>query len=142
MSSQVIIQYATLISLVVGILGLATAVSINRQQVTTQIFLELSARYDALLNTFPVGVWTSTEAQLPAPTDELTVSVLRYCSLVSFSYYLFQVRRIPKKMWALMLPSVARRLRSPLFVREWKAVKSEFESFPDFLDLIMSIQKS
>jgi hypothetical protein len=90
MSTQVVVQYATLVSLGVGVLGLATAVLIHRQQVTTQIFLELSARYDALLHSSPVGVWTSTEGQLPAPTDELTTSVLRYCSLLSFSYLLSQ----------------------------------------------------
>ncbi len=140
MSAQVI-QYATLISLAVGILGLGLAVLIHRQQVTTQIFLELSARYDALLNTLPIGVWRSTEGQLPAPTDELAVSVLRYFTLVSFGYFLFQQRRIPKKMWALMRPSVERTLRNPVFVREWKAARSEFEGFPDFLALVMSIQE-
>jgi hypothetical protein len=41
MSGQVIIQYATLISLGVGILGLGIAVLMHRQQVATQIFLEL-----------------------------------------------------------------------------------------------------
>jgi hypothetical protein len=140
MSGQVIVQYASLISLAVGILGLGIAVLIHRQQVTTQIFLELSARYDALLHTSSFGVWMSTEAQLPAATHELTAYVLRYCSLVSFSYFLFRRRRIPRKMWALMLPSIERTLRSPLFVREWKTVRSEFQSFPDFMALVTSAQ--
>lgn len=140
MSTQVLVQYATLVSLGVGVLGLATAVLIHRQQVTTQIFLELSARYDALLNTSPVGLWTSPEGQLPAATGELTISVLRYFSLVSFSYFLFQRRSIPKKMWELMLPSFERTLRSPLLLREWRTVRSEFESFPDFLAFVTSIQ--
>jgi len=142
MSTQVVVQYATLVSLGVGVLGLATAVLIHRQQVTTQIFLELSARYDALLHSFPVGVWTSAEGQLPASTDGLTTSVLRYCSLVSFGYFLFQRRSIPKKMWELMLPSFERTLRSPLFLREWRTVRSEFESFPDFLAFVTSIQEN
>ena len=142
MSTQVVVQYATLVSLGIGVLGLALAVLIHRQQVTTQILLELSARYDALLNTAPVGLWTSPEGQLPAPTGELTVSVLRYCSLVSFCYFLFQQRRIPKKMWELMLPSIERTLCGALLVREWKTVRSEFQSFPDFSALVASIQGS
>jgi hypothetical protein len=114
---------------------------IHRQQVTTQIFLELSARHDALLHSSPACVWTNAESQLPAPTDELTASVLRYCSLISFSYFLLQQRSIPKKMWELMLPSVERTVRSPLFLREWRRVRSEFESFTDFLAFVASIQE-
>jgi hypothetical protein len=142
MSSQVVVQYAAVVSLGAGVLGLALAVLIHHQQVTTQIFLELSARYDALLNTATVGLWTSPQGQLPAPTDELTVSVLRYCSFVSFSYFLFQQRRIPKKMWQLMLPSIERTLRSPFFVREWKTVSSEFQFYPEFSALAVSTQGS
>jgi len=112
MSTQVMIQYATLISLAIGMLGLGLAVSIHRQQITTQIFLELSARFDALLNTLPISVWRSTEGQLPAQTDELAVSVFRYFSLVSFGYFLFQQGRIPKNMWELMRPSVERTIRN------------------------------
>jgi hypothetical protein len=58
----------------------------------------------------------STEAQLPAATGELTAYVLRYCSLVHFCYFMLQQRRIPRKMWTLMLPSIERTLRSRLFV--------------------------
>jgi hypothetical protein len=141
MSGQVIIQYTTLISLGVGILGLGIAVLIHRQQAATQIFLELSARYDALLHTSSFGVWMSTEAQLPAATHELTAYVLRYCSLVYFCYFMFQQRRIPKKMWTLMLPSIERTLRSPLFVREWKTISFEFQSFPDFFALVEAAQE-
>jgi hypothetical protein len=124
---------------VVGFLGLAIAVLIHRQQVTTQIFLEISNRYGELLVTSPTGMWTRAEAQLPDPSDELTVSILRYCSLVSFAYFLLQRRMIPMKMWALILPSVKRTRRNPLFVRKWKSVRSEFESFPDFLAFVVSI---
>jgi hypothetical protein len=49
-------QTCTLLSVVVGFLGLAIAVLIHRQQVSTQIFLEISSRYDELLTTSPVGM--------------------------------------------------------------------------------------
>ena len=44
MSLSSIIQYATLFSLLIGLLGLGTAMLIHRQQVTTQIFLAVSSR--------------------------------------------------------------------------------------------------
>ncbi len=142
MSTQVIVQYGTLVSLGIGVLGLAAAVLIHRRQVTTQIILELSARYDALLHSLPAGVWTKGEGQLPAATDEVTTSILRYCSLASLSYFLFQRGNIPRNVWELVLPSVVRTLRSPLFLREWGIVRSEFESFPDFVAFVTSIQAS
>jgi hypothetical protein len=110
---------------------------------TTQIFLAVSARYDELLQTSSAGFWMSrvAEADLPEPTDELTISLLRYCAHVSFSYFRFKRRRIPTKTWKLMLPSVERTIRSPLFVREWQIVESGFESFPDFVALVTSIQE-
>jgi hypothetical protein len=138
-----VVQYATLLSLGIGVLGLATAVLIHRQQVTTQIFLALSARYDELLQTVPAGVWIGreTEANLGAPNDDLSISVLRFYLHVSFSYFLFRRRRIPGSMWKLMLPSVKRTLRSPLFVRQWQVVKLEFETFPEFVAFVVSIQQ-
>ncbi len=143
MSVQVIVQYATLMSLLIGSLGLAVAFFIHREQVRTQIFLALSARYDELLHSSSADVWLSTPAEgtvLAERTHQVTISALRFCTLVSLTYYLFRDRRIPKRMWHLMLRSAERRMRSPLFVREWEHLKSEFESFPEFVELVTSVQ--
>jgi len=69
----------------------------------------------------------------------LTTSTLRFCTLVSLTYFLFLERRISKRMWHLMLRSAERRMRTPLFVREWQHVRSEFESFPAFVELVTSV---
>jgi hypothetical protein len=143
MSLQHIIQFATLFSVLVGGLGLAVAFVIHREQVKTQIFLALSARYDELVHSSSAGVWLSVpeEATLTERSHEMTISALRFCTLVSLTYFLFLERRISKRMWHLMLRSAERRMRTPWFVREWEHLRSEFESFPEFVELVTSVQR-
>jgi hypothetical protein len=142
MNVQQIIQYATLFSVLLGGLGLAVAFLIHREQVKTQIFLALSARYDELLHSSSADVWLSAPAgtMLPERSTEVTIAALRFCTLVSMTYYLFLERHIPKRMWHLMLRTAERRMRSPLFVREWQHLRSEFESFPEFVEFVTSVQ--
>lgn len=142
MNIQPFIQYATLISVLVGGLGLAVAFFIHREQVRTQIFLALSARYDELLHSSSYDVWLSIPAgtMLPEQSHEVTISALRFCTFVSLTYYLYLEHHIPKRMWHLMLRTAERRMRSPLFVREWQHLKSEFESFPEFVEFVTSVQ--
>jgi hypothetical protein len=141
MSFGHIIQYATLLSLLMGGLGLVVAVVNHREQVKTQIFLAMSAQYDELLKNSSSGLWLSRSlcTELPQPTDELSISMLRFCTLVSLTHLLYLERRIPKRMWELMLRSAERRFRSPLFMREWEHLRIEFESFPEFVALVTSV---
>ncbi|HLH08017.1 MAG TPA: hypothetical protein VKW78_12335 [Terriglobales bacterium] len=138
-----IIQYATLLSLLMGGLGVVVAVVNHREQVKTQIFLAMSAHYDELLKNSSATFWLSVPGgtELPEQTNELTISMLRFCTLVSLTYLLFCERRIPKRMWELMLRSAERRFRSPLFMREWEHLKTEFESFPEFVALVTAVHR-
>jgi hypothetical protein len=144
MNVQEMIQYATLLSVLVGSLGLAVAFVIHREQVKTQIFLALSARYDELMHSSSAGVWVSIPHEgttLAQRSPELTVSAMRFCTLVSLTYFLFLERRISKRMWHLMLWSAERRMQTPWFVREWENLRSEFKSFPEFIELVTSVQR-
>ncbi len=138
-----ILQYATLLSILMGGLGLVVAVGIHREQAKTQIFLALSAQYDELLKNSSAAFWLSVPvgAELPERTDDLTISMFRFCTLVSLTYLLFLEHRIPKRMWELMLRSAERRFRSPLFMREWEHVRTEFEAFPEFIALVASVHR-
>jgi hypothetical protein len=138
-----IIQYATLLSLLMGGVGLVVAVLIHREQVKTQIFLAMSAQYDELLKNSSAEFWLSVPlgTELPERTDDLIISMLRFCTLVSLTYLLFREHRIPKQMWELMLRSAERRFRSPLFMREWEILRTEFESFPEFVTLVTSVHR-
>jgi hypothetical protein len=138
-----IIQYATLLSLLMGGLGLVVAVMNHREQVKTQIFLAMSAQYDELLKNSSAEFWLSMPhgTELPERTDDLIISMLRFCTLVSLTHLLYLERRIPKRMWELMLRSAERRFRSPLFMREWEHLRTEFESFPEFVALVTSVHR-
>jgi hypothetical protein len=138
-----IIQYATLLSILMGGLGVVVAISNRRVQVKTQIFLAMSAQYSELLKNSSAGFWLSVppDRELPERTDDLTISTLRFCTLVSLTYLLFLERRIPIRMWELMLRSAERRFRSPLFMREWEQLRTEFESFPEFVTLVISAHR-
>jgi hypothetical protein len=138
-----LIQYATLSSLLMGGLGVVVAVLNHREQVKTQIFLAMSARYEELLKNSSAAFWLSVPpgTELPERTDDLTISMLRFCTLVSLTYLLFLERRIPKRMWELMLCSAERRFRSPLFMREWGQLRTEFGAFPEFVSLVASVHR-
>ncbi|HEX4773497.1 MAG TPA: hypothetical protein VH351_21885 [Bryobacteraceae bacterium] len=142
MKIQLVLQYATLISILIAGLGIVVAVCMNRAQVRTQIFLALSAQYDQLVHSSSSGVWLSMspDTVLPERTDDLTISALRFCTLVSITYYLYREGRIPPRMWTLMLRSAERRMRNPVFVREWDHLRLEFESFPEFVTLVSAVQ--
>jgi hypothetical protein len=143
MNTGLIIQYATLLSLLIGGLGVAVAFFIHREQVNTQIFLTLMTRYDELLQSASPGIWLDMApgTRLPERTQDLTISALRFCTMFSLTYLLFREHRLPRAGWHLILHSAECRLRSPLFVREWEHLRSEFESLPEFIALVDSVQR-
>jgi hypothetical protein len=126
-----------------GGLGLAVGILIHREQVKMQLFVAISGWYDELLRHSTSGLWLEIPSgtNLPERNSELTISALRYCTLISLTYLLFLDNRVPNRMWQLMLHSGTRRLRHPLFVREWEYLKFEFEAFPEFLELVSSVQQ-
>lgn len=137
-----IIHLATLVSLLMGGLGVVVAIRNHREQVKTQIFLALSARYDELLQHSPSALWLNNSWRESAERSEhLIISIMRFCTLVSLAYYLFRERRISKQMWELLLRSAERRFRSPVFIREWEQLRAEFEAFPEFVALVTSMHR-
>ena len=137
-----ILQYATLFSVGIGLLGVAISLLTNRQQLTTHIFLAVFSRYDELLENSSAGFWASLlpETELPEPSEELTMSVFRYYNNTFLMFFLHKWGRIPAKLWNLILPAVRRRLRSPAFLREWKKLESEFEHLPEFSAFVRNVQ--
>ena len=120
MNTGLILQYAMLLSLLIGGVSVAVAVVIHREQLKTEIFLAMSARYDELLQSSSTGVWLGMPAGavLPERCDHLSISALRFYTLVSLTYFLFREHRIPRRMWQLMLRSAEPRMRNPLICPE------------------------
>ena len=142
MNINYLLQYATLFSVAVGLLGVAMALFVNRQQVNTQIFLALASQYDDLLGSSSAGLWATlhSENDLPEPSSELTTWMLRYYMHLALIFVLHESGVVPGKLWKLNLPVMERRLRSPVFVREWKLLQNEFEHLPDFASFVSDIQ--
>ncbi|MBV8808652.1 MAG: hypothetical protein JO033_08255 [Acidobacteriaceae bacterium] len=142
MTTTLILQYATLLSLLIGGVSVAVAVFNHRQQLKTQIFLALSARYDELMHNSSAELWLTRTpvASSHQGSNDSTMSALRFCILFSVTYFLFLEHQIPKRMWRLILHSAERRMRNPIFVREWQELRVEFESFPGFVNLVNSVQ--
>jgi len=137
-----VIHLATLVSLLMGGLGLVVAILNHREQVKTQIFLALSARYDELLQHASSALWiSSSRTQSSERRDDVIISMMRFCTLVSLTYFLFRQHRISKQMWDLMLRSAERRFQSPAFMREWGHLRAEFEAFPEFVSLVTSMHR-
>ena len=138
-----VIHLATLVSLLMGGLGVVVAIVNHREQVKTQIFLALSARYDELLKDSSSALWlnNSPATQISEEADDVFISMMRFCTLVSITYFLFREHRISKPMWELMLRSAERRFQSPAFMRKWDHLRAEFEAFPEFISLVASMHR-
>ena len=142
MNINSLLRYATLFSVAIGLLGVAIALFANRQQVNTQIFLALVSQYDDLLGSSSAGLWDSlhSENNLPEQSSELTSWTLRYYTHLALIFVLHESGVVPGKLWKLNLPVMERRLRTPVFIREWKLLQNEFEHLPDFASFVSDIQ--
>ena len=128
-----------------GVIGLWIAVRGYKRQVSTQFFLEYTKRYDDIIQSFPPGVWASRfnrAGELPAPSDELSMSILRYLNFVSQFQYFAYKGYIPKSVWRANEGELARTLRSPLFIREWQTVAPELAANRAFCLFVESVQRA
>ena len=135
MNFELIIQLATLISVIVGIATLSFAIRSYQRQMNAQVFIEYTGRFEQIMQSFPHSAWAARlnlEKALPEPSDELSLCVLRYLNLCSEEYYLRRRGYLAKEVWGIWERELQRTLKCPLFVREWKKLVGEFESYEDF----------
>lgn len=140
---QLMLQYATLGTLITGVVSLVVWARIYRRQVNAQIFIEVSSRYVNMLRSFPPEVWAArfNNAQpLPAASLELTAGVLEYFSILVFVYVLRRRRYLANDLWRVLQAEHERTVTSALFAREWQTVKGEFEMYPNFVAYVDSLQ--
>jgi hypothetical protein len=138
------IRYGSLWTLILGVVSLLFAVRNYRRQVNAQIFFEIANRYHNMLQTFPMNEWMSRlnpSDEAPLSTPELTASVLRYFAIVHFAFILHQLRYLSKDLWKILQAEHRRTLATPLFVREWSALRTEFSFFPTFLSYVDTVQR-
>jgi hypothetical protein len=145
MDLEFAIKIGTLISAVAGILTLFIGIRIYKRQTNTQIFLEYTKRYNEIMESFPPEARParlSLEGKMPDHSEGLSISILRYLNLCSEEYYLCKRGYLSKELWEIWEDELKRTLNSPLFVREWKDLRNEFLSYPEFLEFVDDTHRS
>jgi hypothetical protein len=135
MSLDLVIKFATLLSIIVGIVAFFRGVANYNKQMNVQVFLQYAKRYDEIMNSFPKSAKLArinSRNALPKPTGELTICVLRYLNLCSEEFYLHETKYLSEKVWLIWEDEMVRTLRTPLFRREWAKLINEFDCYPKF----------
>ncbi len=135
MDASTLIQLATLISVVVGVIGLLISVRAYKRQVSAQFLLEYSKRVDAITQSLPLSVWAAhlfPDEELPEPSDEVRLGVLRCLNYVSQLHDFCRQGYIPKSVWRKHQGLYAQILRSQIFRREWKTLAPIFATEREF----------
>jgi hypothetical protein len=124
------------------VISLTFAIRSYRRQTNTQIFFEIAGRYHGMLQSFPIHEWSrlNSKDHVPESSAELTAGVLRYLAIVHFAFILHNLHYLSKDLWKILQAEHHRTLATPLFVREWEALRIEFNLFPEFLSYVESIQ--
>lgn len=70
MNIEIVIQIGTLISVGVGICGLIFGIRTYKRQSNAQIFLEYTARYEKIMDSFPAQAMASRLDSKGTPPEE------------------------------------------------------------------------
>jgi hypothetical protein len=143
MDASTLIQLATLISVVVGVIGLLISIRAYKRQVSAQILLKYSKRVDHITQSLPPSVWAAhlfPEEEHPESDAEVRLGVSRCLNYVSQLYDFCHQGYIPKSVWRKHQGLYAQILRSPLFRREWKTLAPMFATERAFSKYVEGVQ--
>jgi hypothetical protein len=68
-----------------------------------------------------------------------TAYVLQYQSMLVFTHVLHERRYLGNDLWTILRAEHQRTGADPLFEREWKLVKKQFEMYPNFIAYVDSL---
>ena len=131
-------------TLVFGSLGIFVALRNQRRQLSIQMFIEFSGRFQELLRLFPTEAWLANRnpAQpLPPSSQELTDCTLYTMQFIADVYYLHTSGYVSKNLWTLWEREIKNTLTGPVFQREWEGVSVEFTHNQDFVRYINTLMR-
>ena len=134
----------TIIAVGIAAYGLFYNVKATKQQANTQLFLDYTARYERIMESFPAEALSARldlDGELPPESPELSRSILRYLNMSSEELYLHERGYLDSDIWTIWERELNRTLQSPLLRREWASLRPEFESYPKFRDYVDRIQR-
>lgn len=140
---QLAIQIATLISVVLGFLGLIVTLNNYRRQMNVQILMKYTERYEHILDQFPADALPARfdREALPPQSSQLRLCLLKYLNLCSEEFYLTTHGYLSKSLWTIWEADLKRILGSPLLRREWPTLRTEFLSHHEFLEFVERVQR-
>lgn len=129
------LHYSSLLALAISLFGLLFTVRTSHRQAKAQILFQISDRYHNLLNSLPMLILdVRTEApSLQESNPEFRASILRYLFIVHFSHVLLELGYLDKDLWKILHAEHKRTLTRSAVIKEWHALKREFEMFPNFI---------
>jgi hypothetical protein len=134
-------QAATLVSVIIGIVGVWIGVRIYRRQMNAQIFMAYAERYERIMDSFPDFHLRFDIDNSRPDSDQSRLCILKYLNLSSEEFYMWKSKYLAKEVWKIWEHELRRMLQSKLIQREWKNLRKEFESYPAFLEFVESAQK-
>lgn len=132
-------QIATLVSVVIGIVGVWIGVRIYRRQMNAQIFMAYAERYERIMESFP-DFHLRFDIDNPPDSDQLRLCILKYLNLSSEEFYMWKSKYLADEVWRIWEHELKRMLQSNLIKNEWKNLRKEFESYPAFLEFVETAQ--
>ncbi len=135
-------QILTVVSIVVAAIAIRSNTELSRKQWNVDVFTTYSQRHEDLIHGFPDHAFFDRfdAAKLPPRSIELTIATRKYLNLICDVHYLFQQGYLNNSIWQIWQADLRRTLNSPLIVREWTDLESEFQSFTAFLAFMENIR--
>ena len=142
MTLQLVIQIATLVSVIGGFLSLIMTINNYRRQMNAQVLMKYTERYERILEQFPPDALIArfNANVLPPQSPQLRLCVLKYLNLCSEEYYLRTHGYLAESVWCVWKGDLERIIGSPLWQREWPSLRTEFESNNAFLQYVDDVQ--
>jgi hypothetical protein len=131
-------QILTVVSIGVAAIAIRSNTQLSRKQWNVDVFITYSERHETVINAFPDNAFFDRfdVDRLPPTSPELTSAVRKYLHVIADVHYLFQQGYLDNSIWQIWQADLRRTLNSPLFVREWDALKLELQSFTAFLEFV------
>lgn len=140
---DVVMQTANVVTAIGGLAWVYVALITYRGQMNAQVFVDCNNRYDDIVASFPPEAWGARLklSELPPPSHQVTLCALRYLNLGSEEFYLYKRGYINRAVWDIWEGELRRTLRSQLFKREWQVLRDEFDSYPEFIQYVETVQR-
>jgi len=142
---EILILSATIISAIAAVAFVWAMMSTYKGQMNAQVFSDYNKRYDEILLSMPKDAWEARfnmNAVLPAPSKELSLSILRYLNLSSEEFYLYKRGYLRVDVWRIWEEEMIRTLQTPLLKREWQTLLIEFVSYREFYEFVEEVQRN